>query len=228
MTVLVRRRAVFAPAFLLCCVAVFALTPWLGQNFFPNTDSGQFMLHMRAKTGTRIEETARLADLVETKIRAIIPADEIGAILDNIGLPYSGMNLTHETSGVIGAADADIMVSLKENHRPTADYVKTIRAALAQAFPGVTFYSLPADMITQILNFGLPAPIDIQISGSDIYANRVVADRILEASARSPESSMRGSSRTSTIRRSRSTSIGRRRSRQAFPRMTWQAACSTR
>ena len=179
-TVLVRRRAVFAPAFLLCCVAVFALTPWLGQNFFPNTDSGQFTLHMRAKTGTRIEETARLADLVETKIRAIIPADEIGAILDNIGLPYSGMNLTHETSGVIGAADADIMVSLKENHRPTAGYVKTIRAALAQAFPGVTFYSLPADMITQILNFGLPAPIDIQISGSDIYANRVVADRILE------------------------------------------------
>ena len=179
LTGLVRRRILFVPVFLLACVATFALTPWLGQNFFPSTDSGQFILHMRAKTGTRIEETARLADLVEAKIREIIPPREIDTVLDNIGLPYSGINLSHTTSGAIGAADADIMVSLKENHRPTESYVKTIRSALARAFPGVTFYTLPADMITQILNFGLPAPVDIQISGN-IDANRAVADRILD------------------------------------------------
>ncbi|HQT80356.1 MAG TPA: efflux RND transporter permease subunit, partial [Rhodopila sp.] len=180
LTFLMDRRAVVIPVFLLGSVAAFALVPWLGQNFFPSTDSGQFILHMRAKTGTRIEETARIADLVETRIRQIIPAREMETILDNIGLPYSGMNLTHETSGVIGAADADIMVSLKPDHQPTEDYVKAIRVALAHDFPGVTFYTLPADMITQILNFGLPAPIDIQISGADINANHAVADRILD------------------------------------------------
>ncbi|HEY4043542.1 MAG TPA: efflux RND transporter permease subunit [Rhodopila sp.] len=180
LTVLVGRRIVFIPGFLLASMAAFALVPWLGQDFFPNTDSGQFVLHMRAKTGTRIEETARIADLVEAKIREIIPPSDMGTILDNIGLPYSGMNLTHVTSGVIGAADADIMVSLKPDHRPTEGYVKKIRLALARAFPAVTFYTLPADMITQILNFGLPAPIDIQITGADIDANRAVADKILE------------------------------------------------
>ncbi|MHB8884231.1 MAG: efflux RND transporter permease subunit [Methylovirgula sp.] len=179
LTILVYRRILFVPGFLVVCLTVFALAPWLGQDFFPNTDSGQFILHMRAKTGTRIEETARLADLVEAKIRQIIPRREMGAILDNIGLPYSGMNLTHETSGLIGAADADIMVSLKPEHHSTEGYVKKLRVALAHAFAGVTFYSLPADMITQILNFGLPAPIDIQISGANINANHAVADRIL-------------------------------------------------
>ncbi len=176
----VRNRKVFVPVFLMCCVAVFALAPWLGQDFFPSSDSGQFIFHMRAKTGTRIEETARIADLVETKMRQIIPQNEMGAIVDNIGLPYSGINLTHMTSGTIGSADADIMVSLKENHHPTDRYVQQIRLALAHDFPGVTFYTLPADMITQILNFGLPAPIDIQISGKDIDKNHVVADKILE------------------------------------------------
>jgi CzcA family heavy metal efflux pump len=178
--VLVRRRILFIPGFLLSCIATFALAPWLGQDFFPNTDSGQFTLHMRAKTGTRIEETARLADLVEAEIRRIIPPRDLGVILDNIGLPYSGINLTHVSSGVIGAADADIMVSLKPDHPPTEAYVKKIRLELARAFPGVTFYTLPADMITQILNFGLPAPINIQITGADIQANRTVANRILE------------------------------------------------
>ena len=175
----VHNRKAFVPVFLLCCLAVFAIGPWLGQDFFPSTDSGQFILHMRAKTGTRIEETARIADLVENRIREIIPPNEMGAIIDNIGLPYSGMNLTHVTTGVIGAADADIMVSLKEDHRPTADYVQKIRLAVAHDFPGVTFYTLPADMITQILNFGLPSPIDVQISGADIDKNRGVADKIL-------------------------------------------------
>jgi len=179
LTMAVDRRALFIPGFLGCCLAVFLLVPFLGQDFFPTTDSGQFILHMRAKTGTRIEETARLADLVEGDIRKIIPARDMDTILDNIGLPYSTINLTHTSSGVIGAADADIMVSLKPNHQPTADYVKAIRADLASKFPGVTFYSLPADMITQILNFGLPAPIDVQIDGADINANHAVADRIL-------------------------------------------------
>jgi CzcA family heavy metal efflux pump len=176
----VRHRGMFIPGFLLCCVAVFGLVPWLGQDFFPTTDSGQFILHMRAKTGTRIEDTAQLTDQVETAIRQIIPPRDMDTILDNIGLPYSTINLSHTTSGVIGAADADIMVSLKPGHRPTENYVATIRQALSNKFPGTTFYFLPADMVTQILNFGLPAPIDIQIDGADINGNRVVADRILD------------------------------------------------
>ncbi len=180
LTMAVHRRAIFIPGFLLCCVSAFLLVPYLGQDFFPNTDSGQFILHMRAKTGTRIEETARLADLVEGEIRKIIPATDMDTILDNIGLPYSTINLTHTSSGVIGAADADIMVSLKPDHQPTAGYVEAIRTDLARKFPGVTFYALPADMITQILNFGLPAPIDVQIDGADINANHAVADRILQ------------------------------------------------
>jgi multidrug efflux pump subunit AcrB len=134
---------------------------------------------MRAKTGTRIEDTAELADRVEAAIRQIIPPSDMDTILDNIGLPYSTINLSHSISGVIGAADADIMVSLKPDHRPTAGYVAAIRLAMARKFPGTTFYFLPADMVTQIMNFGLPAPIDIQIDGADINGNRVVADRIL-------------------------------------------------
>jgi CzcA family heavy metal efflux pump len=182
----VRRRAVFIPGFLLCCLSAFALVPWLGQNFFPDIDSGQFILHMRAKTGTRIEDTAQLTDLVENQIRQVVPPRDMDTILDNIGLPYSTINLSHTTSGVIGAADADIMVSLKPDHRPTAGYVKALRVVLAQKFPGTTFYFLPADMTTQILNFGLPSPIDVQIDGSDIEGNRVVADRILDQVRRVP------------------------------------------
>lgn len=165
--------------------------PWLGENFFPDTDSGQFILHVRAKTGTRIEETARLAHLVENSIRRVIPAQEVESILDNIGLPYSTINFMHSTSGLIGTADADILVSLKENHQPTADYVRELRKNLAGEFPGNTFYFLPADIVTQILNFGLPAPIDIQIEGADIQSNRQVADKIV--SEISPGARHRGS-----------------------------------
>ena len=179
LTTLVHRRLIFVPLFLLLCLSAWALVPWLGENFFPDTDSGQFMLHVRAKTGTRIEETARLADLVENSIRRVIPPQELDNILDNIGLPYSTINYMHNTSGLIGAADADILVSLKENHRPTADYVRELRKKLPAEFPGNTFYFLPADIVTQILNFGLPAPIDIQIEGADIQGNRQVADKIL-------------------------------------------------
>jgi multidrug efflux pump subunit AcrB len=179
LTTLVHRRLIFVPVFLLLCLSAWALVPWLGENFFPDTDSGQFMLHVRAKTGTRIEETARLADLVENSIRRVIPAQEMDSILDNIGLPYSTINYMHNTSGLITAADADILVSLKENHRPTAQYVRELRKRLAAEFPGNTFYFLPADIVTQILNFGLPAPIDIQIEGADIQNNRQIADKIL-------------------------------------------------
>ena len=179
LTTLLRHRFIFVPVFLLLCLSAWGLAPWLGENFFPDTDSGQLLLHVRAKTGTRIEETARLADLVENSIRRVIPPQELDNILDNIGLPYSTINYIHNTSGLIGAADADILVSLKENHRPTADYVRELRKKLPAEFPGNTFYFLPADIVTQILNFGLPAPIDIQIEGADIQGNRQVANKIL-------------------------------------------------
>ena len=186
LTTAVHRRAVFIPAFLFVCLSVFLLVPWLGQNFFPGSDNGQFMLHIRAKSGTRIEETARVCDLIEAYIRQQIPSREVDNILDNIGLPYSAINYMHSTSGLIGTADADIMVSLKEKHRPTPDYVRDLRKTLPRNFPGVTFYFLPADMVTQVLNFGLPAPIDIQIDGADIDGNRQVAERMLADLRRVP------------------------------------------
>jgi len=179
LTTVVHRRRLFVPAFLLTCLAVFLLVPWLGQNFFPSSDNGEFMLHLRAKSGIRIEETAQLCDLVEGAIRREIPPKEMDNILDNIGLPYSVINLMHSTSGLIGAGDADILVSLKEKHHPTADYVRNLRQTLPREFPGTDFYFLPADMVTQVLNFGLPAPIDIQIEGADIEGNRKVADKML-------------------------------------------------
>src|SRR5213594_1607832 len=179
LTRLIARRAVFIPVFLGACLAAFLLIPQLGENFFPDTDSGQFTLHLRAATGTRIEETARLTDQVEAVIRREIPGAELDVILDNIGLPYSSINWMHGSSGVIGAADADVLVSLKASHRSTADYVRTLREKLPSEFPGTTFYFLPADIVTQILNFGQPAPIDIQIEGADVQGNRRVADQML-------------------------------------------------
>jgi len=186
LTRIVRRRAVFVPAFLGACLAAFLLVPWLGQNFFPTSDNGQFILHLRAKSGTRIEETARLCDLVEASIRRQIPARETDTVLDNIGLPYSTINLMHSTSGLIGAGDADIMVSLNGKHHPTAGYVRELRSTLPREFPGTTFYFLPADMVTQVLNFGLPAPIDVQIDGTDTEGDREVADRMLDQIRRIP------------------------------------------
>jgi CzcA family heavy metal efflux pump len=171
----------FLSVFLGVCLASLAfLIPWLGQDFFPAVDAGQFKLHLRARTGTRIEETARLADLVEHSIREQIPPKEITSIIDNIGLPYSGINLSYSNSAPIGPADADIMVSLSEGHRPTAQYVHDLRLRLPQEFPGATFSFLPADIVSQILNFGLPAPIDVQVVGYDLQANRAFADKLLE------------------------------------------------
>jgi multidrug efflux pump subunit AcrB len=186
LTTLVYRRFIFVPVFLALCISAFLLVPYLGQDFFPSTDSGAFILHLRAKTGTRIEETARLCDLVENSIHAEVPQAEVADVLDNIGLPMSQINFMRSTSGLIGAADADIFVSLKEHHAPTANYVRDLRKRLPEEFPGVTFYFLPADIVTQILNFGLPAPVDIQIDGADLDGNRAVADRILGQIRRVP------------------------------------------
>src|ERR1700723_1009541 len=176
---LVSARVFFIPVFLVVCLLAFILIPFLGQDFFPDTDSGQFILHVRAKTGTRIEDTARVADLIEGSIRETIPSTEMDNILDTIGLPYSNINYIYNRSGLTGAADADILVSLKQKHHRTEDYVRTLRDKLPREFPGVTFYFLPADIVTQTLNFGLPAPIDVQIDGPDIAANQRVADKML-------------------------------------------------
>ena len=179
LTTFVYRRYIFVPAFLGLCVCGLFLFPWLGQDFFPTSDNGQFRLHLRAKTGTRIEETARLTDLVDSEIRRDIPSSELGSIVDNIGLPYSGINTTYDNTGVASAADSNILVSLNEKHRPTADWVRDLRPKLIHRFPGVMFYFLPADMISQILNFGLPAPVDVQVVGANSEDNRKFADDLL-------------------------------------------------
>ena len=159
--------------------SVLLLVPWLGQDFFPSVDSGQIKLHMRARTGTRIEETARLCDLVEQTIRQEVPPEEIASLIDNIGLPYSSINLSYSTSAPVGTSDADILLSLNEHHAPTAKYVHDLRLKLAREFPGVTFAFLPADIVSQILNFGLPAPIDVQVVGYDLAGNRGFAEGLL-------------------------------------------------
>ena len=176
-----QHRKVFLLAFFSLCVLSLALiVPFLGQDFFPAVDSGQFRLHIRARTGTRIEETARLCDLIEQSIREEIPPEEVSSIIDNIGLPYSGINLTYSTSAPVGPGDADILVSLSEHHRATEKYVHDLRLKLADQYPGVTMAFLPADIVSQILNFGLPSPIDIQIIGNDLDNNRRFADTLLQ------------------------------------------------
>ncbi|MGA3202782.1 MAG: efflux RND transporter permease subunit, partial [Bryobacteraceae bacterium] len=180
LTALVAVPWLFLPGFLGTCLAVFALFPWLGRDFFPSTDAGQIKLHIRTKTAMRIEETANACDQIEAAIRRAIPPAEVSSIIDNIGLPYSSINLSYSTSAPIGTMDADILVSLKENHHPTDDYVREMRKSLPREFPGVTFAFLPADIISQILNFGLPAPIDVQVIGLDIDANRVYARKLLD------------------------------------------------
>ncbi len=173
------RPSTFAIGFLGVCLGTAILVPFLGQDFFPTSDTGEIRLHLRAKTGTRIEETARITDNVETRIRSLIPKAELGGILDNIGLPVSGINLTYDSASPIGNADADVLVTLNAKHRPTAQYVQTLRTALNTDFPGVSFGFLPADIISQILNFGLPSPIDIQIVGADVNGNRAEAMKLV-------------------------------------------------
>ncbi|HEV2233705.1 MAG TPA: efflux RND transporter permease subunit [Terriglobia bacterium] len=175
----IRRRNVFVFCFVLACVFSFALVPWVGEDFFPAVDSGQFKLHLRAPTGTRIEEMAPLCDRVETAIRQQIPPEELSSVIDNIGLPFSGINLTYSNSAPIGPGDADILATLSENHHPTEKYVHDLRLRLPGEFPGVSFYFLPADMVGQILNFGLPAPLDVQVVGRSVDANRQFAAQLL-------------------------------------------------
>ena len=156
------------------------LYPWLGQDFFPSVDGGQFKLHVRAHTGTRIEDTARLCDQIESVIRGQIPQSELGTIIDNIGLPYSGLNLSYSNSAPVGTGDADILVSLTPKHRPTAEYTHALRDKLTQDFPGTEFYYLPTDMVSQILNFGLPAQIDVQVAGVQVDRNHQIAEQLMQ------------------------------------------------
>lgn len=172
---LLEKRGMFGLAFLAFCLLSCALYPVLGRDFFPSVDAGQIRLHMRAPTGTRIEETARIADNVEAAIRELVPADQIETILDNLGVPNSGINLSYSNAGTIGTLDGEILLSLKEGHRPTEQFVTLLRAELPKRFPGVEFFFQPADIVTQILNFGLPAAIDVQFSGNNIAANAALA-----------------------------------------------------
>ena len=173
-------RAAFAVGFLSFCAASWLLVPFLGQNFFPAVDAGTFRLHVRAATGTRIEQTAKLVDEVEAAVRRQVPANELEGMLDNIGLPVSGINLSYNDSGISGPADADILVSLKPNHKPTANYVRNLRLSLNRDFPGITFYFLPADIVSETINFGLPAPLDIQVVGRNQTVDQQVANSIAQ------------------------------------------------
>jgi CzcA family heavy metal efflux pump len=169
----------FVAVFFALCLASLLLLLTIGSDFFPTVDAGQFRLHMRAATGTRIEETARLADLVEQHIRKVIPADELTGILNNIGLPYSGINTSYSNNGTMGASDAEILVSLNaERHRPTAGYVAKLREELPREFPGIEFFFQPADIVSQILNFGISAPIDVQFVGNDVMRNLAIAQKV--------------------------------------------------
>ncbi|MGA8074911.1 MAG: efflux RND transporter permease subunit [Candidatus Acidiferrales bacterium] len=172
-------RLVFSALFLLFCAASMLLIPFLGSDLFPTVDSGQIRLHVRAPVGLRVEETAALADRIEDSIRKQIPAQEVEGILDNIGLPYSGINLSYSTAGTIGTSDAEILISLKENHHPTENYIRELRKTLPGEFPGSAFYFQPADIVSQILNFGLPSPIDVQLVGPNFADNFEVARKML-------------------------------------------------
>ena len=176
----IAHRRIFAPIFLGVCFASLALIPFIGEDFFPNVDSGQFRIHLRAPTGTRIEDTAALCARVESTIRQAIAPGEFDSIIDIIGTPYSSINMSYSTSSPIGPGDGDILVSLKPKHHPTAKYVHDLRIELNREYPGVTFAFLPADIVSQILNFGLPSPIDVQIVGQNRDANRAFADRLLQ------------------------------------------------
>ena len=158
----------------------FLLWPFLGENFFPSVDSGQILMHVRAQPGTRIEETARLFDLIEQTVRRTIPPNQLDNIVDNIGLPFSGINMAYQNTGTIGPEDGDALISLKEDHGPTDGFIKQLRTVLPREFPGTTFSFLPADIVSQILNFGLPAPIDVQVIGNDQKANYAYAVDLLK------------------------------------------------
>ncbi|SHG73106.1 efflux RND transporter permease subunit [Bradyrhizobium erythrophlei] len=180
------RRPVFVVGFLAFVAVSFLLVPFLGRNFFPSVDAGSILMHVRTQVGTRVEEAAnQLAD-VQKAIRKIIPPDQIDTVADNIGMPISGINMTYNNTGVIGPQDGDIQIKLKENHRPTVEYVQALREQLPRLFPGISFAFLPADIVSQILNFGAPAPIDLQVRGADVNANFAYANKLLSRIRRIP------------------------------------------
>ncbi|MGC4060222.1 MAG: efflux RND transporter permease subunit [Aquabacterium sp.] len=168
-----------AAVFLGLVLLTFVLVPFLGRDFFPQVDAGQIKLHLRAPSGTRIETTAQLVDKVEASIREIIPREERQTIVDNLGLPNSSINLAYSNSAPIGPGDADIMITLAEGHQPTADHIRALRNKLNAQFPGVAFSVLPADIVTQILNFGLPSPFDVQVTGFNVKGNHAWASRLM-------------------------------------------------
>ena len=177
---LLHHRVVFAVVFLTFCAGSWGLFFQLGQDFFPTVDAGQIRLHLRARTGTRIEETVRLVDRVEAAVRNEIPSEEIAGVLDNIGIPNSGISLSYSNNGLIGTGDADILISFKSEHGSTPSYIRRLRGRLNREFPGTTFYFLPADIVSQTINFGLPAPFDVQLVGRDQNKNREIAARLAE------------------------------------------------
>jgi multidrug efflux pump subunit AcrB len=181
-----RRRPLFVAGFLGFVAVSFLLVPYLGRNFFPSVDAGSILMHVRTQVGTRVEETANQFADVQKVIRTVIPPDEIDTLADNIGMPISGINMTYNNTGVIGSQDGDIQIKLKEGHRPTAEYVQALRERLPRAFPGMTFAFLPADIVSQILNFGAPAPIDLQVRGANLEANFAYANKLLSLVRRIP------------------------------------------
>src|SRR6195952_1564286 len=179
LTMAMGRRPVFVVGVLGLVGVSFLLVPYLGRNFFPNVDAGGILMHVRTQVGTRVEESAnQLAD-VQKAIRKIVPPEEIETLADNIGMPVSGINMTYNNTGVIGPQDGDVQIKLREGHRPTETYVKALREQLPRLFPGMTFAFLPADIVNQILNFGAPAPIDLQIRGANLDANFAYANKLL-------------------------------------------------
>jgi len=172
-------RRAFVTGFLGFVLASFLLVPMLGRNFFPAVDSGQVLMHARLQVGTRVEDSANVFGRIQNAIRGVIPAAELGTLVDNVGMPVSGINLTYNNTGTMGSQDGDIQISLKPGHRPTAEYVRRLREELPLRFPGVTFSFLPADIVSQILNFGAPAPIDLQVRGPDLPADFKYADELL-------------------------------------------------
>jgi multidrug efflux pump subunit AcrB len=184
--VVLQHRAIFVVACLAFVAASFLLVPFLGRNFFPAVDTGQILMHVRTQVGTRVEESARQFADVQKAITRLIPPHELGTIVDNIGMPISGINMSYNNTGVIGPQDADIQIKLKEGHRPTAEHVAMLRQELPVLFPGVSFAFLPADIVSQILNFGAPAPIDIQVRGPNLAANFQHANLILSKLRRIP------------------------------------------
>ncbi|HEY0683556.1 MAG TPA: efflux RND transporter permease subunit [Steroidobacter sp.] len=186
LTMAMSHRRVFVTGFMLFVLASFLLVPFLGRNFFPSVDSGQIMIHFRAQPGTRVEETANMSARIQDVIRQVIPPDELMLLVDNVGMPFSGINMTYNNTGTIGAQDGDIQVTLEEDHGPTADYVRKLREELPKRFPGASFSFTPADIVSQILNFGSPAPIDLQIRGNNLEANFAYAENLLADIKRIP------------------------------------------